>query len=153
MCFCQLPSSLLAASLVFCTWKGKQKESKLKERGNFMDKFANFIQWGWPPVLWLYDTLTLPILVLWSGWNRTTFVSSVFEICFSTYSGRWRDEQWWNGMKERQRNKRPRLMPLALLRKWTHYQEAKSSIILPQSRSHLYIFPDRALQKQWLEEP
>lgn len=33
-------------------------------------------------------------------------------------------------------------MPLSLLRKWTHYQEAKSSVILAQSKSHLYIFLD-----------
>lgn len=31
MCFCQLTSSLQAASLVFDTWKGNQKERKLKE--------------------------------------------------------------------------------------------------------------------------
>lgn len=33
-------------------------------------------------------------------------------------------------------------MPLALLRKWSHYQEAESSVILPQTKSHLYIFLD-----------
>lgn len=33
-------------------------------------------------------------------------------------------------------------MPLALIRKWSHYQEAKSSVILPQTKSHLCIFLD-----------
>lgn len=82
-------------------------------------------------------TIPLPILFLWSDWSRTTFISSAFEIFFSACCGGCRDEHWWTGMKRKQRNRRAGLMPLALLRK-----KAKSSVILLQSKSHLYIFLD-----------